>query len=106
MANGRFTSGIIEFAGANNPGWISNLGISLSAGVFSIVDAGGTALSVSNPGWITAPSTTAGIFQTLLVTVGGTFNDDSHASSDLTNLEWFAAPQTGADTTFYLYAVN
>jgi len=106
MANGRFTSGIIEFAGANNPGWISNLGISLSAGVFSVVDAGGTALSVSNPSWVTVPSTTAGILQTLLVTAGGTFNDDSHASSDLTNLEWYSTPVAATEYLFYLYVVN
>lgn len=100
--------GSIEYSGSLTPGWMSNLGIDLSAGVFSIVDAGGAALSGSNPGFVTVPSTTGGQMVTLKVTAGGTFNDDSHASSSLTNLG-FGITETvdwAEDMPFFLYVVN
>jgi len=80
------SSSVLEFGGALNPGWVSNLGMSLSGGTLTIVDAGGAALSASNPGFVTVPSTTGGQLVTLKVTAGGAFNDDANASSDLTNL--------------------
>lgn len=93
--------------GAKSPGWLSNLGISLSAGVLSLVDAAGTALSATNYGWVTVPSTTAGRFSTLKITAGGSFQDVV-GSSDLTNLEFGIS--TGAnwaqDMPFFLYVAN
>ena len=108
MAGGHFISGKIDYAGANTPGWLSNLGISLSGGVLSIVDAQGAALTQSNPGWVTVPSTTAGQMVTLKVTVGGSFNDDAHASSDLTNVGFgiTEAAHWANDMPFFLYVVN
>lgn len=98
----------IEYIGANTPGWISNLGISYAAGVLTIVDAQGTALGTSNPGFVTVPSTTAGQFATLKVTTGQYFNDDAHASSNLTNFGWGITETANwaNDMPFFLYAVN
>lgn len=106
--NAKLKNGVIEFAGANTPGWISNLGISLSGGTLSIVDAQGATLTDENPGFVTVPSTTAGQMVTLKVTVGGSFNDDSHASSHLTNFG-FGITETAAwanDMPFFLYVIN
>ena len=107
-ANSKLASDTIEFVGCLQPGWLNNLGISLSAGVFSIVDAGGTAISASNLGYVTVPSTTGGQMVTLAVTAGGTFNDDSNASSSLTDLG-FGITETAdwaEDMPFFLYVVN
>lgn len=91
-----------------SPGYTSNLGISLSAGVLSIVDSTGAAISSTNPGWVCVPSTTAGLYTTLQVTVGGAFNDDSHASSSLTNFGFgiTEAADWAQDVPFFIYAVN
>jgi len=108
-SGGKFINGVIEYAGANTPGWVSNLGISLSAGTFSIVDAQGTALS-SNPenvGWVTAPSTTAGQYVTLKVTSGGTFIDDAGASNIIGELFGVTTSIAWAqDMPFFLYVAN
>lgn len=108
MAGGKLKSGILEYCGANTPGWVSNLGLSLSGGVLTVVDAQGAALSPSNPGWVTVPSTTGGQMVTLKVTVGGVMNDDVNASSDLTNLG-FGIDETAnwaVDVPFWVYVVN
>ena len=108
MAGGKLENGIIEFAGANTSGWTSNLGITLSGGTLTITDAQGAALSTSNPGWVTLPSTTAGQLITLQVTANASFKDDTHASSDLTNLG-FGVTETANwanDVPFFLYAAN
>jgi hypothetical protein len=108
MAGGKLKNGIIEYAGSNTAGWTSNLGIDLTSGVFKIVDAGGANLIPANPGWVTTPSTTAGQFATLKVETSQSFNDDSHASSDLTNLG-FGLTETvdwAEDVPFFIYVVN
>ena len=108
MPNGILRNGIIEFAGANTPGWISNLGLSLAGGVLTITDAQGVALSPSNSGWVTVPSTTNGQSITLQVTVPYSVNDDDNASSDLTNLG-FGITETSNwanDVPFFLYVAN
>lgn len=107
--NFRLTStGIIEYAGANTPGWTSNVGVGLAAGVFSVFDAQGASFSATNPGWVTVPSTTAGQLATLKITANHTFNDDSHASSDLSNLGFgiTEAADWANDMPFFLYVVN
>lgn len=104
----KLASDTIEFVGCLQPGWMNNLGIALSGGTLSIVDAGGTALSSTNLGYVTVPSTTGGQFVTLAVTAGGSFNDDANASSDLTNLG-FGITETAdwaQDMPFFLYVVN
>lgn len=78
------------------PGWIRNIGINLSGGVFTVVGGDGvTALSASNPGYIAVASATGGKTVILKVTVGGSFKDDVNASSDLTN--WGAGITETAD---------
>jgi len=62
------SSGLIEFAGANNVDWHCNLGMSLSSNTLTFHDAGGTALSASNPGWASCSSTTDGQYSSLIVT--------------------------------------
>jgi len=108
MTFGFADDGIIQQAGAWTPDWISNLGIDLTAGVLSIVDAQGATITSSNPGWVTVPSTTAGQLVTLPVTTALSFNDDSHASSSLGGLGW-GLTETVAwaqDRPFFLYVVN
>ena len=51
-------SGVIEFAGANNPGWVSNLSITNATTTnaddsIKITSFDGTALSTDNPGYVT-----------------------------------------------------
>lgn len=101
-------SGTLLFENRMAPGDVYNLGLSLSAGVLSITDMGGTALSTTNKGKIIMQSTTAG--QTVALDVTGTFsiNDDSHASSDFTN---FGGGLTEAvdwqdDRPIFVYAIN
>lgn len=99
---------LLEQVGALVPGWISNLGISLSSGTLTVVDAGGAALSGSNKGYVTMPSTTAGQFSNIAVTTGSTLNDDAHASSHLTNVGFgiTEASDWDEDVPFFIYVVN
>ena len=102
------SSGLIEFAGANNVDWHCNLGMSLSSNTLTIHDAGGTALSASNPGWVSCSSTTDGQYVSLKVTSPFTLNDDGHASSHLTGWEWGITSGTdwAQNMPFFLYVVN
>jgi len=86
-----------------------NLGISMSAGVFTIKAANGTDLSAYNPGWVVLPSNTFGRKVRLRVAQNYSFTDnDWGVGSDLngelfgmtTGLAWqYARP-------FFIYAVN
>ena len=102
----KIKNGLIEHGGANTPGWVSNLGISLSGGTLTITDAQGAPITDQNPGFVTLPSTTNGQIVTLKVTGTYRFNDDSNASSDLTNLG-FGITETAdwqADVPFFIVA--
>lgn len=101
-------NGQVEFGGSLSPGYISNLGFTLSSGTFTITDAGGTALSSTNPAWITVPSVTAGQMVCLKITSGGTFNDDAHASSHLTNLGHGITETAhwSSDMPWFIYVCN
>lgn len=73
------SSGIIEFGGANNPGWMSNVGIFNATTTnandsISIKDAGGASFSSTNPGWLTIGSATAGQLTTFEITSDITIN--------------------------------
>jgi len=100
--------GSIDYAGANTPGWVSNLGMTLAAGVVTVTDAGGAALSAANPGYVAMNSTTGGLLAVLKATAPASFNDDAHASSDLTNHGWglTEAVNWAEDVPFFLYVVN
>lgn len=95
--------------GAYQAGWICNLGMSLSAGTFSICAADGSALSTTNPGYACLPSTTNGLLTILKLTANKSFTDDAHAvDSDIigenfgstTGVAW------GNDCPFAVYLVN
>jgi len=74
MAGGKLENGVFKTGGANSPGWMNNIAIvratTTNAGdSIKITSADGTALTTSNPGWITLPSTvTAGQLVTFQVT--------------------------------------
>ena len=104
---GNLDNAYIYALGSNTPGFMSNLGITLSAGVLTITDAQGDALSTSNPGYITVPSTTAGQFVILKVTSPYSFTDDT-GLSDLTNFGFgiTEAADWAQDVPFFLYVIN
>lgn len=83
------------------------LTLSLSAATLT-VQCRNSACSSSNPAYVVMNSTTAGQQVTLKVTSGGAFNDDAHASSDLTNLG-FGITETAnwaEDVPYFLYVAN
>ena len=86
---------------------IVNLGITISGGTLTITDAGGAALSASNPGYITMQSTTSGVSVDLKVT--GTYAiDDLNGTSNFTNLGFGISESRnwGKDMPFFIYAIN
>ncbi len=89
-------------------GMVSNLGISLSGGILSIVDAEGGVLSSDNPGYVCVKSSTPGLNSVLKVTSGNSFNDDSNVSSDLNNQGWGITESSdwAEDVPFFLYVAN
>ena len=89
-------------------GITSNCGLALAAGVLSLTDESGDALSATNPCCIGVPSITVGENVTLCFTAAQTMNDDSHASSHLTDLG-FSITETadwGEDMPYFVYVVN
>ena len=113
MYGGKLKNGIIEHAGANNPDWVSNIGINYvpGTGVFKICQADGlTDFNLFQPGWVTLPSALQeGKLVTLKVTdnTNTTFIDDVGAS-DIAG-ETFgvtAGVAWNSDMPFFLYAVN
>lgn len=107
--SGTATHLTIPILNTTNPGWFNNLGLSLSGGTLTITDADGDALSSSNPGYISAMSVTnTGEIVTIAVTSPYSFNDDTHASSDLTDFG-FGITETAdwaENLPFFLYFVN
>jgi hypothetical protein len=84
----------------------SNLDITLASGVYTITGIGGTALSATNIGYVGIPSKTSGLTKVIPITANQTFNDDSHASSDIAgNLFGFPTGVAVAARRFYGYAV-
>lgn len=100
--------GNITAAAANTPGWISNLGLTLSGGVMTITGADGTTISSSNPGYVTIASATENLFKSIKVTSSITLKDDNNASSNLTNIGFgiTEAVDWADPMPFFLYALN
>lgn len=102
------TSGTMEWATRDRYvyGRAENLGIALSAGTFTVQGADGTALSATNPAYVTLSSKTAGQLKRIKVTANQTFIDDSGASTIIGNLFGLT---TGiaytVDLPFFIYAV-
>jgi hypothetical protein len=99
------TSGIIEFGGANTSGWISNLGFTLAANVFTITDAQGTALSSTNPAHFTVRSATSGQLNTVIIDAPKTVEDDGHGSTTLNMglLGTTASVAWGSEMPLFIY---
>jgi len=102
------TSGIMEWATRDRYvyGRTENLGISYSGSTFSITSGDGSALSTTNPGYVTLNSGTAGRLVRAKVTANQTFVDSTGSSTIIGNLFGLT---TGiaytADLPFFIYAV-
>jgi len=72
--------------GSVTMGHMSNLGITLSGGTLKLTDRNGATLTAANPGYVTVPSSSSGRPVMLKITTSLTLNDDSNASSHLTNI--------------------
>lgn len=108
MAGGKLEGGIIKAAGAYTPGWVSNIGMSLSGGTFKLVGTDGNTFSSTNAGWVTIPSTTGGQLVTLKATSDiHSFIDDAGASQIIGEEFGVTSGRAwGNDRPFYLYACN
>jgi len=104
MSGAKHLDGIIEYAGANTPGWVSNLGIVVENNGIKIVDAGGAALTTGNFGWVTTRSVTAGRIISLSVTAATHLFTSAHTAGE--EFGTTAALVWGNDRPFFLYAVN
>jgi len=87
---------------------VANLGITLSAGTFTVTGFNATALSSTNPAYVTLPSkANPGRTVTYTITADQTFIDDSGSSTIIGNLFGLT---TGIafdqDVPFYIYAVG
>lgn len=87
---------------------VFNMGCTLSGGVFTLTQANGSAFSATDFGGICMASSTAGQMRVLKVTAPASINDDSHASSDLTNIGFgiTEAANYSNDRFFWIYAIN
>lgn len=106
-------NGFVKLKGSSvTPGiaGVSNLGISYNAGtgVFKITSKDGTALSASNPAYITLQNRSSpGLFVTITVTADQDFIDDNGASEIIGNLFGLTTGvATTVDIPFFIYAVS
>jgi hypothetical protein len=84
-----------------------NLGISYAGGTFTVCGADGSALSASNPGYVTIPSkANPGRLITITVTANQTFVDDAGASTIAGNSFGTASELWANDMPWFLYAVE
>lgn len=87
--------------------YISNIGFTYSAGTFKVTGADGTALSSTNPGYITLhDKTNKGLWNLYTITADQSFIDDAGASTIIGNLfEWTTGVAITVDVPFFVYAV-
>ena len=108
ITEGAGSLGIAAQAAAT-PG-VSNIGIAYNGGtgVFTVQGADGTALSASNPGYVTLQSkSTSGQLVTIAITANQSFIDDTGASEIVGNLFGVTtAIAYDSDIPFFLYAVS
>ena len=104
QGDGKLEGGVIKYAGANTPGWISNIGLAAATTTnandsIKITSADGSALSAQNPGHVTIASTTTGLLTTFVVTADVTI--------DLTGAHWdLGANGDYTDIPLGVYALN
>lgn len=83
-----------------------NLGITYSAGTFSITQADGSALSAGSPGYVRIPSGTAGQSLVYTITANQSFNDSTAGTNIGNNLFGLTTGIAYAqDIPFFIYAV-
>lgn len=109
ISNGDGVSGnptITATSSALAPG-VQNLGITYSSSTFTVTSANGTALSASNPAYVTLQSKSApGKLVTITVTADQTFIDDTGASTIVGNLFGLTTGIAYANAMpFFIYAV-
>lgn len=102
------SSGTMQFANRDRlcGGYAENIGISYSAGTFTVQAGDGNALSATNPGYINLQSkATPGKQIKVPVTANQTFTDGSAGTTD--NMRWnlTSGRNASVDIPFYLYAV-
>jgi len=103
LSSGTLQRNVLTFY---HPDFAENIGIGLSAGTFSIQGANGSALSASNPGYVTLPSKTAGRMVKIPVTANQTFVDASGSSTITGNqFGWGTTDVSSFDVLFFIYAV-
>ena len=97
----------VAWTTANTPGVIQNIGCKYAASLFEICAADGSALSETNPGFVTIHDTVQfGYTSTYAVTANQGFLDDTGASEIINNLFGVTTGVAAADDMpFYIYAV-
>lgn len=100
----------ISSTGTDKQQGVSNIGITYSAGVFTITSANGTALSASNSGYVTINSVNLpGQLITIPITANQSFQDSAGVSTITGNSFGVtianAAKSYNQDMPFFLYAV-
>lgn len=83
----------------------SNLGVAYNAGTFTVEGSDGTALSSTNPAYVTLQSTTAGLLKTVAVTANQTFTDGAGGTTATQRFGLTAGVNWAQDIPFFLYAV-
>ena len=104
-------SGTLLYIPANYMPGCSNIGITYSAGTFTVNGFDGTALGATNPGYVTTQSPTSGLLVTTAVTANQTFTDGSgnldtwRAGQQPTDLQGGVSSNWAQDVPFFLYGV-
>lgn len=99
-------AGTLKYIPANYMPACSNLGITYSGGTFTVNGFDGTALSSTNPGYVTLQSkVTPGRMVTIAVTANQTFTDGSAGTTDNARFGVTTGVNWTSDMPFYLYGV-
>lgn len=105
--NGWVTSKISQLPGS------TNIGISYAGGTFTVSGSNGSALSSSNPAYITLQSTTPGLLTTIIVTANQTFTDGLggnlgtwRCGVPIVDASGAASSDWDEDMPIFLYAVS
>jgi hypothetical protein len=115
-------NGFVQTVAASPATGVKNLGISYSAGTFTVISQTGAALSAGNPAFVAVPSRSApGLYTTFLVTANQSFTDSAGSNQignslfglttaiayaqDLPFYIYFAGDNTDANGTFFISRV-
>ena len=99
-------AGTLKYIPANYTPGCSNIGIAYSSPTFTVQGYDGTALSATNPGYVTLPSkANPGRFVTIAVTANQTFTDGSTGTTDNARFGVTTGVNWAQDMPFFLYGV-